>query len=106
MGWIKETAGNVYDLGSNLIMELQNNQTSTNPDPAPCKNRQFTFTKPIHVTDGLVDLSSTFLRRFVNLNEAFDKAIHQPYETPKTESNVFKPISRYGKQSLDWTGLG
>ena len=91
MGWIKETAGNVYDLGSNLIMELQNNQTSTNPDPAHCKNRQLTFTKPIHVTDGLVDLSSTFLRRFVNLNEAFDKAIHQPYEPLKQKAMSSNP---------------
>ena len=37
MGWIKEKASNVYDLGSNLIMELQNNQTSVKPDPATCK---------------------------------------------------------------------
>ena len=42
------------------------------------------------MADGLVYPSSTFLRRFVNLNDAFDKAIRQPYETPKTESNVFK----------------
>lgn len=54
MGWIKETANNVYDLGSNLIMEFQNNQTSDKPDPASCKNRKFTFTKPIHVADGFV----------------------------------------------------
>ena len=91
MGWIKETASNVYDVGSNLLMEPPNNQTFVKPDPATCKNRQFTFTKPVHVADGLVYLSSTFLWRFVNLNEAFDKAIHQPYETPKTKSNVFKP---------------
>ena len=81
----------MYDLGFNLIMELQNNQTSVKPDPATCKNSKFTFTKPIHVADGLVYLSSTCLWRFVNLNEAFDKAIRQPCETPKTESNVFKP---------------
>ena len=105
MGWIKETASGVYDVGSNLIMELQNNQTTVKPDPATYKNSQFTFTKPIHVANGLVYLSSTFLWRFVNLNEAFDKVIRQPYETPRTESNVFKPwmISSYGKQNLDWT---
>ena len=91
MGWIKETASSVYDVRSNLIMELQNNQTTVKPDPATYKNSQFTFTKPIHVANGLVYLSSTFLWRFVNLNEAFDKVIRQPYETPKTESNVFKP---------------
>ena len=44
MGWIKETASNVYDVGSNLLMELPNNQTFVKPDPATCKNRQFTFT--------------------------------------------------------------
>ena len=43
------------------------------------------------MANGLLYLSSTFLWRFVNLNEAFDKAIRQPYETLKTESNVFKP---------------
>ena len=91
MGWIKETASHVYDVGSNLIMELQNNQSSVKLDPATCKNRQFTFTKPIHVANGLVYLATTFLWRFVNLNEVFDKAIRQPYETPKTESNIFKP---------------
>ena len=82
MGWIKETASNVYNVGSNLIMELQNNQTTVKPDLATCKNSQFTFTKPIHVANGLVYLSSTFLWRFVNLNEAFYKAIRQPCETP------------------------
>ena len=54
MGCIKETASHVYDVGSNLIMELQNNQSSVKLDPATCKNRQFTFTKPIHVANGLV----------------------------------------------------
>ena len=49
MGCIKETASNVYNVGSNLIMELQNNQTTVKPDPATCKNSQFTFTKPINV---------------------------------------------------------
>ena len=82
MGWIKETASNVYNVGSNLIMELQNNQTTVKPDLATCKNSQFTFTKPINVANGLVYLSSTFLWRFVNLNEAFYKAIRQPCETP------------------------
>lgn len=82
MGWIKETASNVYNVGSNLIMELQNNQTAVKPDLATCKNSQFTFTKPTHVANGLVYLSSTFLWRFVNLNEAFYKAIRQPCETP------------------------
>ena len=91
MDWIKETAGKVYDVGSNLIMELADNHTSVKLDPATCKNHLFTFTKPIHVTNGLVYLASTFFWRFVNLNEAFDKAIRQPYETPRTESNVFKP---------------
>ena len=107
MGWIKNTANNVYDLGSNLIMELPNNQTSNKPDPATCKNRQFTFTQPIHVTDGLVYLSSTFLWRFVNLNEAFDKAIHQLYETPKIESSLqtVDDQSQVMENSL-WTGLG
>ena len=91
MGWTQETAGNVYDEGNNLIMELNNNQQDVKVDPATCLNRQFTFTKPIHVTNGLVYLCSHFCWRFVNLHEAFDKAINQPYETPKTVLNVFKP---------------
>lgn len=91
MCWIKETASNVYDVGSNLITELQNNQTTVKPDPANCKNSQFTFTKPIHVANGLVYLSSTFLWRFVNLNEAFDKAIRQPYEIPKQKAMPLNP---------------
>ena len=91
MGWIKETASNVYDVGSNLITELQNNQTTVKPDPANCKNSQFTFTKPIHVANGSVYLSSTFLWRFVNLNEAFDKAIRQPYEIPKRKAMPLNP---------------
>ena len=86
MGGIKETASHGYDVGSNLIMELQNNQSSVKLDPATCKNRQFTFTKPIHVAKGLVYLASTFLWRLVNLNEAFDKEIRQPYETPKQKA--------------------
>ena len=91
MGWIQETASNVYDVGNNLIMELNNNQQDVKADPATCLNRQFTFTKPIHVANGLVHLCSNFCRRFVNLHEAFDKAINQPYESPKTVLNVFKP---------------
>ena len=91
MGWVVETASNVFEVGPNLVMELQDGITGVKPDPATCLNVKFTFTKPIHVTDGLLYLSSTFSWRFVNLNEAFDKAISQPYETPKTVLNVFKP---------------
>ena len=91
MGWIQETASNVHDVGNNLIMELNNNQQDVKADPATCLNRQFTFTKPIHVANGLVYLCSNFCWRFVNLNEAFDKAINQPCETPKIVLNVFKP---------------
>ena len=91
MGWVVETANNVFAVGPNLLMELPDGITGVKPDPATCLNAKFTFTQPIHVVDGLLYLCSTFSWRFVNLNEAFDKAINQPYETPKTILNVFKP---------------
>lgn len=91
MGWVVETANNVFAVGPNLLMELPDGTTGVKPDPATCLNAKFTFTQPIHVVDGLLYLCSTFSWRFVNLNEAFDKAIHQAYETPKTVLNVFKP---------------
>ena len=94
MGWIVQTANNVYGVGPNLLMELPEGITSVKPDPATCNNAKITFTQPIHVVssvDGLVYLSSVFNWRFVNLNEAFEKAIYRPYETPKTALNVFKP---------------
>ena len=91
MGWVVETANNVFAVGPNLLMELPDGITGVKPDPATCLNAKFTFTQPIHVTDGLLYLCSTFSWRFVNLIEAFDKAINQPYETPKTVLNVFKP---------------
>ena len=91
MGWVKETASNVYAVGPNLLMELPDGIVGVKPDPATCNNTKVTFTQPIHVKDGLVYLSSVFNWRFVNLNEVFEKAIHRPYETPKTALNVFKP---------------
>ena len=91
MGWVVETASNVFEVGPNLLMELPDGITGVKPDPATCLNVKFIFTKPIHVTDRLLYLCSTFGWRFVNLNEAFDKAISQPYETLKTVLNVFKP---------------
>ena len=90
MGWIVETASNVYAVGPNLLMELPDGITGVKPDPTTCLNAKVTFTQPIHVKDGLVYLSSVFSWRFVNLNQAFEKAIHQPYETPKTALNAFK----------------
>ena len=83
MGWVVETANNVFGVGPNLLMELPDGTTSVNPDPANCLNAKFTFTQPIHEVDGLLYLCSTFSWRFVNLNEAFDKAIHKPYDTQK-----------------------
>ena len=94
MGWVVETASKVYAVGPNLLVELPDGMTSVKPDPATCLNSKVTFTKPIHVVstvDGLVYLSSVFNWRFVNLHDAFEKAIHRPYETPKTALNVFKP---------------
>ena len=91
MGWVVETANNVFGVGPNLLMELPDDTASVKPDPANCLNAKFTFTQPIHEVDGLLYLCSTFSWRFVNLNEAFDKAIHKPYDTPKTVLNVFKP---------------
>ena len=91
MGWVVETARNVFAVGPNLLMELPEGIASVKPDPSTCRNRTFTFTHPIYVADGMMFLSSVFNWRFVNLNEAFEKAIHQPYETPKTALNVFKP---------------
>ena len=92
MGWVVETANNVFAVGPNLLMELPDGISGVKPDPATCLNAKFTFTQPIHVVNGLLYLCSTFSWRFVNLNEAFDKAINQPYETPKTVLNVFKPL--------------
>ena len=91
MGWVVETARNVYAVGPNLLMELPDGLTGAKPNPATCRNAKFTFTQPIHVADGLLYLCFTFSWRFVNLNEAFEKAIHLPYDTPKTALNVFKP---------------
>ena len=91
MGWVVETGNNVFAVGPNLLIELPDGITGVKADSATCLNAKFTFTQPIHVTDGLLYLCSTFSWRFVNLNEAFDKAINQSYETPKTVLNVFKP---------------
>lgn len=74
IGWLVETASNVFHVGPNLLMELPYGKTSVKPDPATCLNFKFTFTKPIHVVDGLLYLCSTFSWRFVNLSEAFKKA--------------------------------
>ena len=90
MGWVLETSRNVFDVGPDLLMELPNGKTSVKPDPATCLNAKFTFTKLIHVVDGLLYLCSTFSWRFVNLNEAFQKATTLVFETPKTQTNVFK----------------
>ena len=49
-----------------------------------------TFTKLIHVEEGLLYLCSTFSWRFVNLNEAFEKATTHFFEAPKTQTNLFK----------------
>ena len=84
MGWLVETASKVFTVGPNLLMEFPEGMTAVKPDPGTCRNSKFTFTQPIHVVDGMMFLSSVFSWRFVNLNEAFDKAIYQPYETPQT----------------------
>ena len=91
MGWVVETANNVFAVGPNLLMELPDGITGVKPDPATCLNAKFTFTQLIHVTDGLLYLCSKFSWRFVDLNEAFEKALSKAYETPKTSLNVFKP---------------
>ena len=91
MGWVVETASNVFDVGPNLLMELPQGITSVKTDPATCLNAKFTFTKPLNVVDGLLYLCSTFSWRFVNLNEAFEKATSQHFEPPKTKMNVFQP---------------
>lgn len=77
-----EQSSNVYEVGRNLLMELPYGRTSVKPDPATCLNAKFTFTKPIHVVDGLPYLCSTFSWRFVNLNEAFKQATSRVFETP------------------------
>ena len=93
MGWVVETASNVFEVGPDLLMELPDGFTGVKPDPATCLNVKFTFTKPIHVTDELLYLCSTFSWRFVNLNEAFDKALVNPMKPQKScpVLNVFKP---------------
>ena len=91
IGWVVETARNVFVVGPNLLMELPDGITGVKPNPATCLNAKFTFTKPIHVVDRLLYLCSTFSWCFVNLNEAFENTIHRPYETSKTALNVFQP---------------
>ena len=78
MGWVVEKTSNVFEVRPNLLMELPDGITSVKPDPATCRNAEFTFTQPIHVADGLLYLCSPFSWRFVNLNEAFEKAITKP----------------------------
>ena len=68
MGWEVEKSSNVFEVGPNLLMELPYGKTSVKPDPATCLNAKFTFTKPIHVVEGLLYLCSTFTWRFLNLN--------------------------------------
>ena len=68
MGWEVEKSSNVFEVGPNLLMELPYGKTSVKPDPATCLNAKFTFTKPIHVVEGLLYLCSTFSWRFLNLN--------------------------------------
>ena len=65
-------------------------KNSVKPDPATCLKAKCTCTKPIHVVDGLLYLCSTFRWRFVNLSEEFKQAITHVFETPKTQTNVFK----------------
>ena len=43
MGWVVETASNVFEVGPNLLMELPDGITGVKPDPATCLNVQFTF---------------------------------------------------------------
>ena len=83
IGWVVETANNVFAVGPNLLMELPDGTTSVKPDPATCLNAKFTFTQPIHVVDGLLYLCSTFSWRFVNLNEAFAKRFINPMKPQK-----------------------
>lgn len=90
MGCLVEKSSNVYKVGPNLLMELPNEYTSTKPYPATCLNAKFTFTKPIHVVDGLLYLCSTFNWRFVHLNEEFKQATTHVFGTPRTQTNVFK----------------
>ena len=42
------------------------------------------------MVEGLLYLCSNFSWRFLNLNEAFQKATTHVFETPKTQNNVFK----------------
>ena len=74
MGWVVEKSSHVFEVGPNLLMELPYGKTSVKTDPATSLNAKFTFTKPIHVVEGLLYLCSTFSWRFVNLNETFEKA--------------------------------
>ena len=38
IGWLVETASNVFHVGPNLLMELPYGKTSVKPDPATCLN--------------------------------------------------------------------
>ena len=46
MGWVVETANNVFAVGPNLLMELPDGTTGVKPDPATCLNQNLLLLNP------------------------------------------------------------
>ena len=91
-----------YDIGPNLLLELPEGLIDTKTDPADCVNDQFSFSKPIHVTGGLLYLCAAFTWRFIHLDTAFTSGTTHFYKPPLVAQNVFEYIMKEGIQwSLD-----
>jgi len=105
MGWVVATSENTYEIGPNLRLMLPGGVHAVKPNPASCNNAKFTFTTPIHVTEGLLWLCSSFTWEFVNLNEAFAKAIRHVYTPPTILHNVFRHLMQDGATWSEDAGL-
>ena len=105
MGWVIPLSQSTYELGPNLLMELPGGWNTTKLDPADCVNEQFSFSKPIHVTGGLLYLCSAFTWRFIHLETAFTKGTTHFYKPPLVAQNVFEYIMKAENQWSSDQGL-
>ena len=102
MGWVIPLTQSTYELGPNLLLQLPDGWNATKLDPADCGNDQFSFSKPIHVTAGLLYLCAAFTWRFIHLDTAFTKGTTHFYKPPLVAQNVFEYIMKAENQwSLD-----
>ena len=102
MGWVIPLSQSTYEIGPNLLLELPDGWNATKLDPADCVNDQFSFSKPIHVTGGLLYLCAAFTWRFIHLDFAFTNGTAHFYKRPLVPQNVFEYIMKAENQwSLD-----